>query len=201
MKKAVLISLAIGMLTALGGAFAQPSPTATHDLFVKIPGILGVRLVDAGGNSALSQSAAAVDFDYSANKADYMAAVQGTNADPGYLAATNASGTFDHIIVFSNGGGWVLKVKANELTDGVSAPAGLAIADVKVTPHGSTDAVVTSLASPFNLSTTEQEVASGGKTTGWHEVGIGGDDYKLFVNGDEQPGTWQSVVTYTIYSN
>lgn len=199
MKRHLLRLAALAGLAVAGFGFAQSD---THDVTVKIPSVLQVRITN--GTSTAASAAPAIEFDYqaAANINTYLNAVNAGGAD---LAPTLVT-DFGNVLVFSNRvGTWNLRVSANALTYtnnlGLTpAPTGVgvALADLKVTPAGTMDSSVTSRSANFALATAPAIVASGSRTTGWASVGISGNDYKLTVSGDEDPGQFVTTVTYTI---
>jgi hypothetical protein len=199
MKRHLLRLAALAALSVAGLGFAQ---TDTHDVTVRIPSVLQVRITAGTSNNAAAAPAVTFDYQDAAHINTYLNTV---NAGGGDLAPT-AVADFDNIKVFSNRvGTWNLRVSAAAFTFtnnlGLTpAPAGVgvALADIKVTPSGTMDTSVTSRSTTYSLATAPAVVASGGRTTGWAAVGIGGNDYDLTVNGDEDPGQFVTTVTYTI---
>ncbi len=199
MKRHLLRLAALAALSVAGLGFAQ---TDTHDVTVRIPSVLQVRITDSTGNNPGANPAIEFDYQAAANLPTYLNTV---NLGGGDLAPTAVT-DFTNIKVFSNRvGTWNLRVSAAALTFtnnlGLTpAPTGVgvALADLKVTPSGTMDASVTSRSTSYTLATAPAIVASGGRTTGWAAVGIGGNDYDLVVNGDEDPGQYVTTVTYTV---
>ncbi len=175
--------------------------TDTHDVTIKIPNVLRVRITDTGTNSEAASPAVMFDYQASGNIDAYITAV--TNSTP--LAPTTVT-TFGDLKVFANRGTWTLSVSASAFTfsNNLSLPTpiptgtGLALSDIKVTPTGTQDATVTSRNANWTLSTTSADIVKGNKTKGWASVGIQGSDYALTVDGDEDPGQYVTTVTYTI---
>jgi hypothetical protein len=199
MKRHLVRLAALAALSVAGLGFAQ---TDTHDVTVRIPSVLQVRITN--GTSTAASAAPAIEFDYqaAANINTYLNTV---NAGGGDLPPTLVT-DFGNVLVFSNRvGTWNLGVSAAALTYtnnlGLTpAPTGLgvALADLKVTPSGAMDSSVASRSASYTLATASSTVASGGRTTGWASTGIGGNDYDLVVSGDEDPGQYVTTVTYTI---
>lgn len=195
MKKSLITALILTMLVSLGTAFAQ---TDSHDVVIKIPSILSVRIVDSSGGLAGSPI---VNFDFrttTANRTKYIDAVNAGGAD---LAPTSTP-DFSDLQVFSNYGTWSLYVKATDplsaftsLDTGITSGAGISLSDIVVTPSGTPGASDITVATSFPLDITTA-VATGKNTSGWKSVGISGNDYTLHVNGDENPGAYTSTVTY-----
>lgn len=194
MKKSLVSVLVLTTLVSLGTAFAQ---SESHDVTIKIPEMLGVRIVDSGGDLATNPG---VTFDYqdAAYEQDYIDAVNAGGDDLDPTAVTQFAG----LQVLYNAGGWHLTAAMGAITftDDFSASllgSGISASDITVTPTGTPGAGVTNVVSSFDLSTTS-DIATGSNTTGWSEVGISGDDYTLTVNGDEDPGTYTATVTFTL---
>ncbi len=195
--------LRLAVLSLLAVASFGAAQTDSHDVTVRIPSVLQLRIIDGTGNNAAANPAIEFDFQAAANINTYLNAV---NAGGGNLAPTLVT-TFDDIKVFSNkSGAWNVNVSAtalaftNNLTVTGATGVGVALADIEVTPSGATGSGVTvptaGVLDPFDLS--GATVASGTRTTGWSALGISGTDYALVVNGDEDPGQYTTVVTYTI---
>jgi hypothetical protein len=193
-----LLRLAVlAALSTVGFGFAQ---TDSHDVTVRIPSVLQLRVTD--GTSTADATGSSVTFDYqaAANINTYLNAVNAGGADLNPTAVNN----FGNVVVFSNRTAtWSVNVAAtalvftNNLGVTGSTGAGVALADIKVIPSGAQGTGVTTRAANWNMGTTTA-VASGTRTTGWSALGFGGTDYRLTVNGNEDPGTYTSVVTYTI---
>ncbi|MCA9329453.1 hypothetical protein KDA11_02320, partial [Candidatus Saccharibacteria bacterium] len=178
----------------------------SHTINVKIPNLLRLRIVDTGGLN--SSNNGAIAFDYNSTAALQDQYINEVNAPTGGLAPTTVTG-FGDVIVFSNRTGWNVFVSASTLVFsdtrglGLTAGAGLDLTDIIVTPSGSLDTGVTSVAGSWDLehtgpSTYGDLIAQGGKTQGWSSLGFGGSNYKLVVDGDENPGDYDTTVTYTI---
>jgi hypothetical protein len=197
MKRHLLRLAALAALSVAGLGFAQSD---SHDVTVKIPSVLQLRITD--GTSTADATGSSVTFDYqaAANINTYLNTVNlgGGNLNPTAVA------NFGNVVVFSNRSAtWSVGVAATALTftNNLSVTGatgvGVALADVKVIPSGTKGSGVTTVAANWNLGTTTA-VATGSRTTGWSALGFGGNDYRLAVNGDEDPGTYATVVTYTI---
>lgn len=191
--------LRLAVLSLLAAASFAAAQTDSHDVTVRIPSVLQVRITD--GTSTAASAAPAIMFDYqaAANINTYLNTV---NVGGGNLAPTAVT-DFGNILVFSNRSGtWNVNVSASALTFtnnlGVTGAtgAGVALADMVVTPSGALGSGVSSRSANYNLA--GGLVASGTRTTGWSGLGISGNDYALVVNGDEDPGQYVTVVTYTI---
>ncbi len=200
MKRHLLRLAALAALSVAGLGFAQ---TDTHDVTVRIPSVLQVRITN--GISTAASATPAIEFDFQTLPANVNAYLNTVNLGGGDLAPTAVT-DFGNILVFSNRvGTWNLRVSAAALTFtnnlGLTpAPTGVgvALADLKVTPSGTMDTSVASRSTTYTLATAPAIVASGGRTTGWASTGIGGNDYDLVVSGDEDPGQYVTTVTYTI---
>ena len=197
MNKFLVSTLAMLVVVSFGSVFAQ-SNTASHDVRVRIPDLLMLRIVDGTGNNTVAAPVVGFDFDTNAaGRAAYMTVVEdGAAAD---LEPTSSN--FGDIVVLSNRASWTVDVAAadftftdNVATDGVDVDAyGLALSDISVAITGAD----TSVGASFTLGT-NQDIASGSRTTGWRSLGIAASGYRITVNGDEAPGTYVATVTYTV---
>ncbi len=195
MKKLVVTTLITTLLLASGAAIGQAA-AASHDVEVRIPNVLFLRITDGNGNAAATDPS--VTFDFQANLSAYLNLV---NTGGGAIAPTAVS-NFGGVVVFSNRGTWNVTVAAtalvhtDNLTLGVTGN-GVALSDITVTPSGTPGLNVSEVADDWNL-TTATSIANGVRTQGWRSLGFSGGDYRLAVNGDEDPGTYTTTVTYTI---
>ncbi len=192
MKKIFGLAMVAVMVLGLGAAFAQPA--AGHDVNIRIPRLLMLRITDGLSNNAATSPS--VEFDFQADATDYIAAV---NAGGGTVAPTTVT-DFGDVVVLANAGGWSVGVSSGVLSfiDNLAVGgtgAGIALTDITVAPSGAAGANVTPTGG-FNLS--GATVANGSKTTGWESLGFSGGDYGLTVDGDEDPGEYSTTVTYTI---
>ena len=171
MKKVFALLAATAVLST-SAAFAQD--TQSHDVNVKVPNVLRIRLTEASSNAAVT-SPDPVEFDFVANEAMF---------DVGSFGPTNASFNWADVKVFSNNGtGWAVDVS----TDNVSFDWG----KVSVTATG---------ANAANFTLADATVASNtGKTGGWESLGFGPDDFSITFDGSEDAGTYSTTVTYDIY--
>lgn len=192
MRKAVQLLLA-GILLAGGAAFAQNS--ASHTLHVNLPQMLMIRMTDGTKTGALS-SEPDVNFDYSSNTNAYLAAIQASTAGGHLLGQTSTSGgapALGDIIVLSNVNGWTVGVSTGSVGGTASTP--FSMDRVRVYPTGYWTALTKTFGTFFTLGS-GGDIFSGDKTTGWKSLGISGDDYKIYVDGTEDPGTTTAIVTY-----
>jgi hypothetical protein len=171
--------------------------SATHDVRVAIPDVIGIRILGAGTGPR------SVIFDYAAAPDTYLAAV----ASDGQLPPTRID-RFDGIEVrTTRNGRWYVEVVATPLAYvGPDTLTGLALGDIRV-DRGAVFGLVPDLidhpgAADWNLpswqlSTTARQIVSNrGATGGWRSLGFGGRDYVLTIDGDEAPGTYTTTVTY-----
>lgn len=205
MKKFLVSALALFVLGSFGSVFAQAN-TADHDLQVRIPNLLMLRITN--GISTASVATPVVNFNFIDNAGGltaYLALVEGGVA--GSLGPTFSN--FGDIVVLSNRGAWTVDVEASAfvfiddvITTGEDVPngAGLALSDITIDPSAVAGGPngITSINDTFTLSTVEQSIAAGTRTQGWTSLGIGGSAYSIAVSGDEGPGTYDTTVTYTI---
>lgn len=191
------------VVAALLSATWAAAQSAEHDVSVKLPALYGIRIVDSSNLPALAPS---VSFDYSADVAGYDAAVAG----PGYAQASSVTDFSDvQVYVRKNAADfalWSVQVTASPLVNkSGAAGAGLALQDISVErglASGLQQEAVTTLGivqSRWALSNSEQLIAfSARSTSGWKSLGFNGLDYRVKVDGDEDPGEYATTVTYTI---
>jgi hypothetical protein len=175
--------------------------SVSHPLSVSTPSYIGLRIVGAGTGPRT------VTFDYANNPTAYFTAIDGGGAS---LPPTSVTRFDDVQLNVSRNGRWRIHVQATAFTyTGATTPAGLTLADIRVTRTRPQDAVVgpgnsgnsASYATTWTLSTTPTEIATSNRTTsGWRSLGFSGWDYTLDVNGDEAAGTYTTTVTYYLTS-
>lgn len=197
MKKLVAISIVTALVLASGATFGQ-SASASHDVEIRVPNVLMLRITDGGGNAAATNPTVTFDFQDVANVDTYLDIVNGGGGD---LSPTNVS-NFGDVIVFSNRATWSVTVAASGITfandlglAGVTGN-GVALSDITVAPNGAPGLNVSSVSASWDL--TGSQIANGVRTQGWRSLGFSGRDYRFAVNGDEDPGTYTTTVTYTI---
>jgi len=195
MKKYLTATLVTAMLLGMGTALGQAD--ASHDVEIRIPEVLALRITDGSGNTAATGPSVVFDFLAGAAFDDYLDALDAGSA---WLAPT-AVNNFGDVIVFANRGTWRVGVSATAFTftDDVvlgETAAGIDLADIRVTPSGAPGLNVSNVAAFWDM--TGGEIADGVRTQGWRSLGFSGDDYLFFVDGDEAPGSYLTVVTYTI---
>jgi hypothetical protein len=178
MKKYIIPALAAFALASFGTALAQSS--ASHDLRVTIPEVVGIRILPTSAADVVTTS---VVFDYAAagNQAAYATALQ--SAGVVYLPPTSFS--LGDIEVIAVGTEWSVAIT----TSGPLTNTGIDLSRVRVTSsvHG-----VFTLASGAGVAT--------GVATNWTSLGISGASYALGVDGTELDGDDLITVTYTISS-
>ena len=177
-----------------GGAPAGAQPIA-HELRVLVPEVIGIRIVGDGTGPR------SVAFDYAADPEGYVAAIDGA----GVLRPTSVVRFDDVEVNATRKGRWRLTVQATPFAHaGPGSPAGLALSDIRVERSRPQDAIVgpgnsATYATSWTLSTVSTEIASRtGATGGWRSLGFSGWDYRVAVDGDEAPGTYTTVVTYSL---
>jgi len=189
------LGLILPLLLAGALGLAQ---NASHQLEARIPNYIGLKIVDDLGLIALD---AGVDFDYSTDLAGYNAAVAG----PGRLQPTSVN-RFADVQVVVRRGWWAVYVRATPLGySGSRSGAGLALGDIRVTPGSASgltpDAISNrgTLRSSWNLRTNWRWIAFDRRPTRtWKSLGFNGLDYTVDVQGDEDPGSYQTTVTYLL---
>ena len=199
MKKLVVVSIVAAVLLASGAVFGK-SATTEHELEIRIPDVLFLRITDGTEGSNASADNPSVMFDFQAleNIDTYMDMV---NAGGGDLEPTNVN-NFGDVIVFANRGAWSVGVSAEDFDfeDNLDLEVthnGVALGDIKVVRSGTPGTNVSSVAASWDL-TTATAIASGTRTQGWNSLGFSGIDYSFTVDGHEAPGTYTTTVTYTI---
>ncbi len=170
---------------------------ADHDVRVRMPEIIGIRLL--GGGSGIRS----VTFDYAAAPEAYLSALE----SGGSLPPTEVV-RFDGIEVnASRNGRWYVEVVASPLAyTGSASMAGLTLEDLRVDRGAVSGLVQDAIVGPgksawyltsWTLSSTARQIASRtGATGGWRSLGFDGTDYVLTVDGDEAAGTYTTTVTY-----
>ena len=172
MKK-VLVLLVVAVLGSSLG-FAQSSQS--HDVNVKIPSVLRIRITSGASNAPVTAPSAVV-FDFVANPTLFEVGTP--------LASTNAApANWDGIKVFSNGQAW--RVEVATTTTGAFDWSKVSVLALDGSPL-------------FNLGS--GEIATGGITSGWMSLGFGPSDFRITFDGSEDAGTYDTTVTYNIYSN
>lgn len=186
----------IALLLLLSFATQAFGQSASHSMSLSTPSYVGIRIVGTGAGPR------SVMFDYSANPTAYLSIV---DAGGGALPPTSVSRFDDVQLSISRNGRWHVHVQAAAFTYvGPATPTGLALNDVRVTRTGPQDAVTgpggsASYVASWRLSDTATEIASSNRSTGgWRSLGISGWDYSLDVDGNEAPGTYATVVAYSL---
>lgn len=196
-RRAVPRLLVLIVVVVLAGAALGQG---RHDLSVRLPEYLGIAIVDGAGGYVLGASALRpkVEFDYEADPVAYWA-----QAEVGGSLPPSAVYDFSDLRVRVQRGVWLLLVQADPLVyGGPGTGAGLVLGDVRVAP-GSASGLAPGFtgvrAAAWRLDTTPRAIALGwGSTVGWASLGFNGLDYLLDVQGDEDAGTYATVVTYTL---
>ena len=100
---------------------------------------------------------------------------------------------------------WYVTVEATPLSyRGEQQGAGLALGDIEVV-RGSVSglrqqAAIGGVSNTWALSENPQTIAySFFGTRGWQSLGFNGLDYRVAVDGDEEPGEYSTTVSYTIF--
>jgi hypothetical protein len=191
----VIVIMTLCLAAPNGTAFAQ---LAQHGVTITVPATIGLRIVGAGSGPR------DVVFDYAADPVAYDAAVNGT----GVLRPTSTN-RFDDIQVNSNRRGrWSVAVIATPLTySGPASGGGIALEDITVTRGLMSGLLQNAIPvggsawynASWHLTTTAQQIASRtGASGGWQSLGFNGLDYELRVQGNENPGSFTTTVTYLL---
>jgi hypothetical protein len=196
----IFLTLLFLLLTTV--ALAQVSDTDTHQLRVRIPNYIGLKIVDSVGNINVSPSAS-VTFDYAANPNAYMAAVLGTQI----LPPTQIDRFADVQVAVRGGASWSIRVRATPFVfTGTGVASGFNLSDIRVN-RGAVSGLVTDASllrggtrlSTWTLGTTNTTIfQTNGATMGWDSLGFNGQDYVINVQGDENPGQYVTIVTYEL---
>jgi len=196
-RRSMQVALGLLLLSLLPSAFAR---SAAHDVAVRIPNYIGLKIVDAAGNIALGAS---VVFDYESDPDAYVAAIEGD----GRLAPTSVV-DFADVQVAVRGGAWRVWVGALQLAyAGEHTGSGLRLSDIRVergavsglTPDAIDFRPGGSILTGWNMSNSWQRIVIDSQSTGgWRSLGFNGLDYVLTVQGDEDPGRYTTVVYYLL---
>ena len=192
-------------LTFLCAALHLPlasAQLADHEVDLSIPSYLGIRIVN---NANIPRGSPAVNFDYTSDVNAYTDAYEGL----GFIRASNVTDFADVQVSVRTGFGfplWYVEVQASPLIyRGQQGGAGLALEDIEVV-RGSVSRLNPQavrwgdVRDTWTLSTTPQWVAySLLGTYGWQTLGFNGLDYRVKVDGDEEPGEYSTTVTYAIF--
>lgn len=173
MKKLLTTTIVAAMITSLGAAWAQTSQS--HDVEVRIPNVLMIRLTAGTGNAAVS-SPTAVVFD--------LLGLGAADFEPVSVHSPTGTANWDNVRVFANGGGWRVTLATSTTTFDWSK--------VQITPSGGYYTVA-----PFTLATGEI-FSHTARTGGWRSLGFGPAQFRLHLDGTEAAGNYSTTVTYTI---
>jgi hypothetical protein len=192
MKKLIGTLATLGLVLTLGVGFAN-APSASHDVNIRIPNVLFLRITDGISNARLDGTT--VNFDFNADDAaintylDHVTAVD-DGADP-WIGSTDNDPAFGDVIVFSNrAADWRVTVQATDTAFG--------LANIRVTPGGTNTSGATAVG-PWTLSTAATNIfTNGSRTQGWQSLGFSAADYEIRLDGTELPGDYFTAVTYTI---
>ncbi len=177
-----------------GGAFGQPA--TSHAVTLSVPSYIGIRILGSGSGPR------AVVFDYSTNPSAYLSALSSN----GILPPTAVS-RFDDIQVSATNLIWSIYVRATPFVyAGNASGSGLTLSDLRVrrgasSGLGPAHPWMFSYASTWSFTPNWQQLARGlFPTGGWRSLGFNGWDYELRVQGDEDPGSYTTIVTYLLTS-
>ncbi len=173
MKK-VFGLLAAAAVLSTSVAFAQDKQS--HDVNIKIPDVLRIRLTSGASNAAVANPTA-VEFDFVANEASF---------DVGTVFAPTNSGSFnwDDVKVFSNDvDGWEVRVSTDNTSFDWSK---VKVAATGVSTYGAFD-----LGGGYIAD-------SATKTGGWESLGFGPENFSIEFDGSEDAGDYSTTVLYTI---
>ena len=182
MKK-VLGLLAAAAVLSSGVAFAQD--TDSHDVEIRIPDVLRIRLTAGNSTNAVADPTP-VQFDFVAQEALFDV---GTIFGPTNTTPFN----WDDVQVFSNAqNGWEVSVATSNATfawNKVTVEPGVITGKPN---NANVDDV-------FNLGS-GRIADSTAKTGGWERLGFGPEDFSIQFDGSEDAGDYSTTVTYSITS-
>ncbi len=193
------VRIALMLLLTITGV-AQAQPGASHGVAIGIPSFTGIRIVGSGSGTQ------SVVFDFQAEPEPYLSAL--LDGEP--LAPTHVDRFDDVQLNITANGRWNVWVYATPLTTPPGpGPHGLTLANIRVVAGAVSnlqpDAVVgpsaasTFFAGAWTLAADPAQIARGiGSTSGWRSLGFNGHDYLLDVDGSETPGTYTTVVMYSL---
>ena len=199
-RATVLLLAIVALLATLTPGWAQGS-TASHPLSITIPERIGIRIVGPGTGPRT------VEFDYGSDLPAYLAAASAGTP----LLPTHVHRIDDVEVDVARNGRWYVYVQATPFAyTGPAAGDGLDLSAITVrrgVRSGLTQNAITgpggsaSYAASWALSTNLQQIATRtGGTGGWRSLGFNGWDYELSVDGGEDPGSYRTIVTYTVSS-
>jgi hypothetical protein len=196
----VFLIAIVMLLAALTPGWAQGS-TASHPVTITIPEQIGIRIVGPGTGPRV------VEFDYGSDLPAYLAA-----AAAGTPLLPTAVRRIDDVQVnVSRNGRWYVFVQATPFAyNGPAAGAGLDLSAITVRRGAHSGLTQNAISGPggsatyelaWQLSTALQQIATRtGNSGGWRSLGFNGLDYELTVDGSADPGSYRTVVTYSVSS-
>jgi len=196
MKKLLVTALAIGLVLTLGVGFAN-APSASHEVDIRIPNVLFLRITNGTTNARLDGTT--INFNFTADAdaindyLDHISAI--TDPDDAWIGSTDGTPAFGDVIVFSNrNNAWRVTVEATAF-----AAAGFGLDRVRVTPSRPNLSTSTAAGTSWTLSTAAENIfTAGGRTQGWKSLGFSATDYEIRLDGTELSGDYLTTVTYTI---
>ena len=173
-----------------------------HEVKLEIPSFLGIRIVN---DANVPRGSPAVTFDYTSDAATYADAFEGA----GFVRTSDVNDFADVQVSVRTGFGfplWYVQVQAAPLRyRGDLQGAGLDLGDIEVV-RGSVSGLNQQAVAwgqvkdRWALSEAGEWVAySLLGTYGWQTLGFNGLDYRVNVDGDEEPGEYSTTVTYAIF--
>ncbi|TVR87530.1 MAG: hypothetical protein EA416_14460 [Trueperaceae bacterium] len=194
MKKQLLVTALItGLVLALGAGFANQE-SASHDVDIRIPNVLFLRITDGNDNNRFE--APAVNFIFTDTEEavvaylDHVGAI--VNLDDAWRGSTDDTPAFGDVIVFSQVN-WSVTVSAEN--DGAVV---FPLDRVRVERgSGELDSSITTASESWTLAESES-IFGGTSTQGWQSLGFSAANYEVYLDGSEDPGDSVIQVTYTI---
>ena len=174
---------------------------ADHEVKLNIPSYLGIRIVNSAN---VPLGSPAVTFDYTSDVARYTDAYEGS----GFIGTSRVTDFADVQVSVRTGFGfplWYVQVGATPLSyRGDQQGTGLELDDIEVV-RGSVSGLNQQAVAwgevkdRWTLGTPQWIAYSLLGTYGWQTLGFNGLDYRVAVDGDEEPGEYSTTVSYTIF--
>jgi hypothetical protein len=185
MKKLLATAIVAALIASLGAAFAQTSQQ--HQVEVRIPEVMMIRIVNAPSNAAVTDPAPVV-FN--------LLGLNASNFEPeGAQTVTSSLGTtgsvWNQVRVFVNSvRSWSVNVSVENVEQPANQPA-FDWTNVSVLGY---DLPAAGASTPTTIFTS----GTARRTTGWENIGITPTSFSLRLDGTEAAGTYRANITYTI---
>lgn len=187
------------LLALLAVSPAEAQSGAAHHVGISVPDIIGIRIVGPGTGPR------AVTFDATIDPSSFVDAT----ISAGVLTPHSVSRFEDIQVNATRNGRWGVDVIATPWTySGPGSGEGLPIESVRVRRSVRSGLTQDAILGPgqsawildsWSLSTASQRIAQRtGATGGWRSLGFNGWDYEIVLSGSEDPGTYTTIVTYSL---